>query len=149
MARVVRTASAKADVLAIAEYIARDKPDAAERWIEKVDKTLLQIARFPLMGESVNHLAPELRRHCLGITCCSMSRSKEASSFVAYFTVRAELKIFSRLARKVRSRHGFRRVLMHEPQHVVDLLGRVEADGHCVEQAQVLGVLHAGVALVG
>jgi plasmid stabilization system protein ParE len=51
MARIVRTASAKADVLVIAEYIARDKPDAAERWVEALDNTLIQIAKSPLMGE--------------------------------------------------------------------------------------------------
>jgi toxin ParE1/3/4 len=66
MARIVRTASAKADVLAIAEYISRDKPDAATHWVEELDKTLALIARTPWMGEKVDHLARGVRRHCLG-----------------------------------------------------------------------------------
>jgi toxin ParE1/3/4 len=66
MARVIRSASAKADVLATAEYIAADKPSAAERWVTKLDKTLGVIAKYPLMGESVDHLAPGIRRHCFG-----------------------------------------------------------------------------------
>jgi toxin ParE1/3/4 len=66
MPRIVRTASAKADVLAVSEYIARDKADAAQRWVVKLDKTLSQLARFPLMGASVEDLAPGMRRHCLG-----------------------------------------------------------------------------------
>ena len=66
MARVIRSASAKADILAIAEYIAADKRSAAKRWVTKLDKTLGLIARYPLMGEAVEHLAPGMRRHCFG-----------------------------------------------------------------------------------
>jgi toxin ParE1/3/4 len=66
MARVVRTASAKADVLAIAEFIAKDKPLAAERWIEQLDERLELIATQPLMGERVDYLTPQMRRHCFG-----------------------------------------------------------------------------------
>ena len=66
MGRVIRTASAKADILAIAERIAEDKPVAAERWVMELDKTLALIAEQPLMGENVGHLAPDMRRHCLG-----------------------------------------------------------------------------------
>ena len=66
MARIVRTDSAKADVLEIAAYIAADNPSAAERWVDKLDKTLSLIAKYPFMGEAVEHLAPGMRRHCLG-----------------------------------------------------------------------------------
>ncbi|MCI0332721.1 MAG: type II toxin-antitoxin system RelE/ParE family toxin [Planctomycetes bacterium] len=66
MARIVRAASAKADVLVIAEYIAADKPSAARHWVEELDKTLRRLARNPLMGEKVDHLAPGMRRQCYG-----------------------------------------------------------------------------------
>jgi toxin ParE1/3/4 len=66
MARVLRTASAEADVLAIAEYIARDKPSAAEDWVEELDRILAQIAQSPLIGENVEYLVPGMRRHCFG-----------------------------------------------------------------------------------
>ena len=66
MTRIVRAASAKADVLAIAKNIAADKPSAAKRWIEELDKSLRRLARNPLLGESVDHLVPGMRRQCLG-----------------------------------------------------------------------------------
>ena len=66
MARVVRTEAAKSDVLEIAARIAADKPLAAERWVENVDRRLALIAKNPFMGEAVDYLAPGMRRHCLG-----------------------------------------------------------------------------------
>lgn len=66
MARIVRTEAAKADVLEILEYIARDKPSAAEKWLNKIDEDLFLIAKFPEMGERVDHLVPGMRRHCEG-----------------------------------------------------------------------------------
>lgn len=66
MARAVRTASANADVLAIAEFIAADKPSAAMRWLDDLDETITRLARHPFLGEAVEHLAPGMRRHSLG-----------------------------------------------------------------------------------
>jgi toxin ParE1/3/4 len=66
MARIVRAASAKADVLEIAEHIAADKPAAAKSWVSKLDKALERLAPNPLLGEKVDHLAPNVRRQCFG-----------------------------------------------------------------------------------
>ena len=66
MAKIVRTATANRDVLAILDYIACDRPSAAARWIDELNETLAQLATFPLMGEQVDHLAPGIRRFCLG-----------------------------------------------------------------------------------
>jgi toxin ParE1/3/4 len=66
MTRVVRTESAKSDLLSIYGYIAADKPSAADRWVAEVDTTLAVLAQQPFMGEKVDHLAPGMRRHCLG-----------------------------------------------------------------------------------
>jgi toxin ParE1/3/4 len=66
MARVVRTASASADALEIAEYIAADKPSASKRWLEKLDNALNTLARNPLMGEDVSQLSPNMRRLTFG-----------------------------------------------------------------------------------
>jgi toxin ParE1/3/4 len=95
MARVIRSASAKADVLAIAEYIAADKPSAAERWVTKLEKTLGVIAEYPMMGESVDHLAPGMRRHCFGNYLLFYSRSMAASTCGAYYMAPAKSKICS------------------------------------------------------
>jgi toxin ParE1/3/4 len=66
MARIVRAASAKTDVLEIAERIAADKPAAATRWVGKLDSALERLARNPLLGEKVDHLARNMRRQCFG-----------------------------------------------------------------------------------
>jgi toxin ParE1/3/4 len=67
MARIIRTASAKADVFAVAEYISADKPYAAARWLEELDKTLDRLAAAqPFAGDSVEELAPNMRRQCFG-----------------------------------------------------------------------------------
>ena len=66
MARITRTDRAKYDVLAITEYIAARNPSAAERWVEELDRILHVIARQPEMGERVDHLSPDVRRHSLG-----------------------------------------------------------------------------------
>jgi toxin ParE1/3/4 len=66
MARVLRTESAKSDILAIYGHIATDKPSAADRWVGEVDSTLSVISHQPFLGEKVDHLATGMRRHCLG-----------------------------------------------------------------------------------
>lgn len=66
MARVLRTATAKSDLSAIADFIAADNPAAAERWLNEVDHTLSVIAAYPRLGERVDDLAPGIRRHSLG-----------------------------------------------------------------------------------
>lgn len=66
MPRITRTKSAKADVVAISEYISADKPYAAARWLEELDKTLDRLASNPLAGESVENFAPLMRRQCFG-----------------------------------------------------------------------------------
>jgi toxin ParE1/3/4 len=66
MAQILRTDSAKRDVSAIFAYIAGDNPPAAERWLDGLDTMLGVIARFPLIGEQVDYLAPGVRRHCYG-----------------------------------------------------------------------------------
>jgi toxin ParE1/3/4 len=42
------------------------RPSAAERWIDELEETLSKLASFPLIGEQVGHLAPGIRRICLG-----------------------------------------------------------------------------------
>jgi toxin ParE1/3/4 len=66
MARITRTESARADVVAISEYISQDKPYAAARWLEELDRTLDRLASNPFAGETVEHLAADMRRQCFG-----------------------------------------------------------------------------------
>lgn len=66
MATVIRTPSAVRDLAAIADWIATDNLDGALQFYDEVDRVLSLIARYPFMGEDVEHLGIGLRRHSLG-----------------------------------------------------------------------------------
>jgi len=66
MARVDRFRRAEEDLLAIAEYIARDNPSAAVRWLDKIEEKFLLLAKQPYMGEAVDYIRPGLRRFTHG-----------------------------------------------------------------------------------
>lgn len=62
MASVVRFRQAEEDLLSIAQFIARDKPIAAARWLDDIEEKLSLLARQPYMGEAVEHIRAGLRR---------------------------------------------------------------------------------------
>ncbi len=51
MPRVVYAPEADDDFLGIAEYIARDKPEAARRWVAEICETCRTLATQPEIGE--------------------------------------------------------------------------------------------------
>lgn len=60
MARLIWTEPALRDLEAIAEYIALDKPDAAERYVQKVFMAVERLERFPKSGSippEITHLS--------------------------------------------------------------------------------------------
>ena len=61
MARVVRASTAKADAREIWAYIAQDNPDAADRLLDRFDRLFRLLVSQPLIGKSVEELAPDLR----------------------------------------------------------------------------------------
>jgi toxin ParE1/3/4 len=62
MAQVSRFRQAEEDLLAIAEFIARDNPDAAARWLDQIEMKLRDLAMQPYSGEAVDQIRPGLRR---------------------------------------------------------------------------------------
>jgi toxin ParE1/3/4 len=62
MGSVDRFRQAEEDLLSIAEFIARDNPSVAVRWMDDIEAVLVRIAQQPYMGEAVNHIRPGLRR---------------------------------------------------------------------------------------
>jgi toxin ParE1/3/4 len=66
MARVRRTSDARNDLLSIWLYVAQDNLSAADRLMDEIDHTLQLLLRFPLMGNSVDHLRPGVRRTTVG-----------------------------------------------------------------------------------
>jgi toxin ParE1/3/4 len=66
MPRIVRTYPARDDLRQIWLYVAQHSLDAADRLIDRFERTLQSLARNPLMGESVAEYHPGLRRFTLG-----------------------------------------------------------------------------------
>ncbi|CAM5793748.1 MAG: type II toxin-antitoxin system RelE/ParE family toxin [Burkholderiales bacterium] len=61
MARVTRRPQAEVDILEIWEYIAADSVEQADRWIDKLDRSLQLWATQPMMGRERTELAVGLR----------------------------------------------------------------------------------------
>jgi toxin ParE1/3/4 len=58
MPKLVVSPLAEADLNEILEFIARDKPDAAVQWVQKIRETCEFLAKNPEIGEQ----RPELRK---------------------------------------------------------------------------------------
>ena len=66
MPRIVRTYPARDDLRQIWLYIAQHNLSAADRMIDKFERTLRSLARYPLMGEAVPQIRAGLRRFTVG-----------------------------------------------------------------------------------
>ena len=66
MTKPVYTSAARQDLTDILSYIARDKPDAAVAWVEKIEAKCLLIASQPEMGELKRQLGAFVRANVVG-----------------------------------------------------------------------------------
>jgi toxin ParE1/3/4 len=66
LARVLRSGLAESDLLDVWSYIARDNPDAADRFLDLIDEKLALLAEFPEIGRRRDDLAPRLRSFPVG-----------------------------------------------------------------------------------
>ena len=66
MARILRSPAAGADAAEIWRYIAEDNPTAADRLLERFDRTFRKLAIQPHLGKSVDEIAPALRLFPIG-----------------------------------------------------------------------------------
>ena len=73
MPRVDYAQEADNDLVGIAEFIARDKPEAARRWVQKIRDTCSTLAMQPEMGEL---------REGFGVPGC---RSFSVGNYVIFF----------------------------------------------------------------
>ena len=62
MARIVRTYPARNDLRQIWAYIAQDNPSAADRLVDRIERSLRLLARHPQMGQAMDQYRPGLRR---------------------------------------------------------------------------------------
>lgn len=66
MSRVIFSPLAEADLNEILDYIARDKPRAAVKFVAKLRETCYMLCAHPEMGQSRPELAPNLRSFSAG-----------------------------------------------------------------------------------
>ena len=66
MARVTRRPQAEADILEIWAYIAEDSIVEADRWVDRLDESLLLWATQPKMGRTRDELSPGIRSLAFG-----------------------------------------------------------------------------------
>jgi toxin ParE1/3/4 len=66
VARVRLSRPAERDLLDIGRYIARDNPDAADRFLELITEKLEMLARSPEIGRHREEVAPRLRSFPVG-----------------------------------------------------------------------------------
>ena len=86
MARLRRTTDARNDLTAIWLYVAQDNLPAADRLMEEINHTLKLLLRFPLLGDSVDHLSWELAGQLLATISCSTNRLPTAFVYYACIT---------------------------------------------------------------
>lgn len=66
--RIVWSPRALDRVSEAASFIARDKPDAAEQWVDDLFAAVARLARFPELGRTVPEVKrPEIRQITVGI----------------------------------------------------------------------------------
>jgi toxin ParE1/3/4 len=66
MTKPVYTSAARQDLVEILKYIARDKPDAAAAWVEKIDAKCQQIASHAGIGEIATAFGEGVRTNVVG-----------------------------------------------------------------------------------
>jgi toxin ParE1/3/4 len=66
MARYRIDENARDDMKRIHRYISKDNPVAARNVVESIRERFRLLAQQPLIGESVEHIAPGLRRSSIG-----------------------------------------------------------------------------------
>ena len=89
MAEVIWTEPALQELDAIADYIALDKPDAAERLVTKIFELVDRLAQFPEMGRKI----PELRRapyRELVVRPCRIFYRTDGQNIFIVFVMRGE-----------------------------------------------------------
>jgi len=90
MVRITRSKPARADLRDIWLYVAQDSIDAADRLLDRLDRTIRMLADNPAVGQRQDDLREGLRRFVVG------------NYLVFYETVRGGIRV-------VRVLHGARR----------------------------------------
>ena len=92
MARLIWTEPAIADLEAIADYMALDKPDAAARYVQQVFATVERLARFPKSGVRVPEI-PHLPYRQVVVPPCRVFYRLEGKDILIVFVMRGEQRL--------------------------------------------------------
>jgi toxin ParE1/3/4 len=65
--RIILSDKARADLLRIYRYIEERSPNAADRFIRRIDTNFENLGRFPFIGRQRSRLAPGLRCLVVGL----------------------------------------------------------------------------------
>ena len=89
MARLIWTEPALKDLETIAEYIALDKPNAAQRYVQKVFAAVERLAQFPKSGSIPGEISNLPYRQVVVPPCRVFYRSSKDYVFII-FVMRSE-----------------------------------------------------------
>ena len=92
MARLIWTEPAIADLEAISDYIALDKPDAATRYVKQVFAAVERLARFPKSGVRVPEI-PHLPYRQVVVPPCRVFYRLEGEDILIVFVMRGERRL--------------------------------------------------------
>ncbi len=84
MAKIIWTEPALSDLEAIAEYIALDKPDAANQLVQKIFSTTDRFERFPESGRRPPELKKSKYRELIVNPCRIFYRVEGDTVFIVY-----------------------------------------------------------------
>ena len=92
MVRLIWTEPALADLEAIADYIALDKPDAATRYVHQVFAAVERLMRFPKSGARVPEI-PHLPYRQVVVPPCRIFYRLEGKDILIAFVMRGEQRL--------------------------------------------------------
>ena len=92
MARLIWTEPAIADLDAIADYIALDKPDAAARYVQHVFAAVERLLRFPKSGARVPEIPRSPYRQVV-VPPCKVFYRLQGPDILIVFVMRSEQRL--------------------------------------------------------
>ncbi len=92
MARLIWSDPALSDLVAITEYIALDKPDAAQRYVQRVFRAVERLARFPKSGSRPPEI-PHLPYRQVVVPPCRIFYRMEKQDVLIVYVMRTEQRL--------------------------------------------------------
>ncbi len=92
MAQIIWTEPALLDLNEMAEYIALDKPDAANQLVQKIFSKTERLERFPESGHKPPELKKSRYREIIIDPCRILYRTEQEKIYILYVT-RSERKL--------------------------------------------------------